>query len=191
MKYVLLILTIVGAMQCYSDIEIVRGETVADESSIKQLTLHCPPGHKVVGSGWSALDPTNAILDGMINYSQPSYDGSSWTFNASNHSSYSTQWKLNSSISCMEQEKLDSDYIITGETELNRAKVKQFKLNCPVGKKVVSAGWAALDGSGSIIEGQVGYSMPDFRGEGWTVNVENTSAYTSLWRLQLKVICLE
>lgn len=83
-----------------SGYEIVVGETVVDNTPMKQLRVDCPEGKKALGAGWSVLDPTDAILDGRVTYSEPAYDGSHWLANAQNKSSFAPEWKLRLRVVC-------------------------------------------------------------------------------------------
>ncbi len=77
-----------------SGYEVVVAESPLDNSPTKQLQAFCPDGKKVLSAGWSVLDSTSAILDGVATYSEPSYDGTHWMVNAKNNSTFSPDWKL-------------------------------------------------------------------------------------------------
>ena len=80
--------------------EIVAGETALDASVTKQLRVDCPEGKRMLGAGWSVLDSTSAILDGISTYSEPSYDGTHWLVNARKNSTFATDWKLRMRCVC-------------------------------------------------------------------------------------------
>ena len=77
-----------------SGYEVIVAESPLDNSVIKQLQAFCPEGKRVLSAGWSVLDSTSAILDGIATYSEPSYDGKHWMVNAKNTSAFSPKWKL-------------------------------------------------------------------------------------------------
>lgn len=83
-----------------SGYEVVVGETAVDNTPAKQLRVDCPAGKKALGAGWSVLDPTDAILDGRVTYSEPAYDGSHWLANAQNTSAFAPAWKLRLRVIC-------------------------------------------------------------------------------------------
>jgi len=80
--------------------EIVVGETALDASVTKQLRVDCPEGKRMLGAGWSVLDSTSAILDGISTYSEPSYDGTHWLVNARKNSTFAADWKLRMRCIC-------------------------------------------------------------------------------------------
>lgn len=80
--------------------EIVVGETVTDNTPVKQLRVDCPAGKVALGAGWSVLDPTDAILDGQVSYFEPAFDGSHWLTNAQNRSEFALEWKLRVRLIC-------------------------------------------------------------------------------------------
>jgi hypothetical protein len=85
-----------------SGYEVVVGETAVDSSADKQLQVDCPDSKKATGAGWSVLDSTGAILQGRATYFQPAFDGSHWLVNASNDSTFESNWKLRVRVICIE-----------------------------------------------------------------------------------------
>jgi len=85
-----------------SGYEVVVGETAVDSSADKQLQVDCPDSKKATGAGWSVLDSTGAILQGRATYFQPAFDGSHWLVNASNDSTFETNWKLRVRVICID-----------------------------------------------------------------------------------------
>ena len=83
-----------------TEYEVVVGETAVNPTARKQLQVDCPEGKKALGAGWSALDPTGAILDGRATYFQPAFDGSHWLVNAQNQSTFAPDWKLRVRVIC-------------------------------------------------------------------------------------------
>ena len=79
--------------------------------------------------------------------------------------------------------------VVVGETAVNNTAVKQLRVDCPVGKKALGAGWSVLDSTSAILEGQATYSEPAFDGSHWLVNAKNNSAFAPNWKLRLRVIC--
>ncbi len=74
--------------------EVVVAESPWNADVLKQVRANCPEGKRALGAGWSALDSTSAILDGIVTYSEPAYDGRHWLVNARNTSTFSPRWKL-------------------------------------------------------------------------------------------------
>ena len=70
--------------------------------SIKQVTAACPGQKVATSAGWAVLDPTSAILDGAALTSAASYDGRSWTTNATVNSSFAPRWKLRATALCVD-----------------------------------------------------------------------------------------
>jgi hypothetical protein len=172
--------------------QIITGETPANNSSSKSLSLSCPTDKKPVGAGWGTLDPTGAILPGQTTYSMPGYDGSTWQTNAICSASW-TDWKLKSSLICVDSESLPNYQIITADTDLSDLSLKQLSLLCPSGKKVTSAGWGVLDSTSVILPGSALYHLPKYNGSGWTINaIENvTWPWDELWKLRVRLICID
>lgn len=83
-----------------SGYEIVIGETAVDNTTEKQLQVDCPGSKKALGAGWSALDDTDAILDGTASYFEPAIDGTHWLVNAQNNSAFTSLWKLRMRVIC-------------------------------------------------------------------------------------------
>lgn len=83
--------------------QVVTQDTVVDTFPVKQLSVACPRGKRVLGAGFGVLDATSAILDGVALYSLPAYDGSSWLTNAQNYDvSFAPAFKLRVSTLCAE-----------------------------------------------------------------------------------------
>jgi len=74
--------------------EVVVVESPWNADILKQVRANCPEGKRALGAGWSALDSTSAILEGIVTYSEPAYDGRHWLVNARNTSTFSPRWKL-------------------------------------------------------------------------------------------------
>ncbi len=83
-----------------SGYEIVTGETAADSTAEKQLQVDCPDSKKALAAGWSALDGTDAILNGTASYFEPATDGTHWLVNAQNNSTFTSIWKLRVRVIC-------------------------------------------------------------------------------------------
>ncbi|GEM_PF-1608038 len=81
--------------------ELVSATTDLNKNTNKQLIVKCPAGKNVISAGWAALDSTDAIYDGVLNYSMPSYNGKEWMVNAS-IGTYATtpNWKLKVTCIC-------------------------------------------------------------------------------------------
>jgi hypothetical protein len=67
--------------------------------------------------------------------------------------------------------------------------MKQLIVPCPRGKKATGGGWAALDSTGAILEGQATTNQPAFDGSHWLVNVKNESSFSPQWKLKAWAIC--
>jgi hypothetical protein len=83
-------------------------ESPLDATVTKQVIVNCPGDKRVIGAGWSVEDSTNAILDGEVTYSQPSWDGKSWMVNAKNNSAFAPKWKLRVKVICADVCQQDS-----------------------------------------------------------------------------------
>ena len=88
------------ALAGFDGYEVITQETAVDSVPTKQLSVNCPVGKYALGAGWGAVDKTGIILDGNVLYGMPSYDGTSWTFNVENISSYEANWKLRVRVVC-------------------------------------------------------------------------------------------
>lgn len=87
-----------------------------------------------------------------------------------------------------EQGILSGQQIVTGETSVGTAATRQLSVACPVGTKALGAGFAALDGSGAILDGIATYSMPSWDGTSWLVNAKVTAGSPS-WKLKVSLTC--
>ena len=83
-----------------SGYEIVVGETAVGIQSMRQLEVKCPAGKKILGAGWSILDPANGILDGTVTRSEPAFDGTGWLVNAWYQNALAPEWKLRVRLVC-------------------------------------------------------------------------------------------
>lgn len=81
--------------------------------------------------------------------------------------------------------------VVTQETAVDTSPDKQLIIDCPAGKYAVGAGWAAVDKTGSFLDGQVLASLPSWDGSGWTFNVRNMSYYQPAWKLRARIICAD
>jgi hypothetical protein len=79
--------------------------------------------------------------------------------------------------------------IVTDETALDSVAVKQLIVHCPKGKKAMGAGWAVLDKTDAILDGQALTNQPAYDGSHWLVNAKNESAFASEWKLKVWVTC--
>ncbi len=80
--------------------------------------------------------------------------------------------------------------VVLRESALDTSAIKQVIANCPAGKRAVGAGWAVVNNSNAILDGQAVYSMPSFDGAGWMVNARKLTTGAGAWRLQVRVICV-
>jgi hypothetical protein len=107
-KYISIVLATFTAMMLFPPLasagfdgyEVVTEETSVDSTPTKQLIVNCPVGKYALGAGWAAVDKHDTNLDGQVLYALPAYDGSGWTFNVENISSYEANWKLRVSVTC-------------------------------------------------------------------------------------------
>lgn len=80
--------------------EIVIEESALTADATKQIKVNCSKKKRAMGSGWAALDATDAILAGVATTDQPAFDGSGWLVNAKNNSSFAKEWKLKVWVTC-------------------------------------------------------------------------------------------
>jgi hypothetical protein len=81
--------------------DVVLKESALTTSVTKQVSAACPLGKKALGAGWGVVDSTNAIVDGMATYFEPTFDGAGWLVNARNNStSFAPIWKLQLRVIC-------------------------------------------------------------------------------------------
>ena len=78
---------------------------------------------------------------------------------------------------------------MVGESVLDGAQSKQLQVDCPAGKKALGAGWAVLDSTDAILEGQATYSEPAFDGSHWLTNARNLSGFAPQWKLRVRLVC--
>jgi hypothetical protein len=79
--------------------------------------------------------------------------------------------------------------IVSDETALDAVAVKQLIVHCPKGKKAMGAGWAVLDETDAILDGQALTNQPAYDGSHWLVNAKNESAFADKWKLKVWVTC--
>ncbi|GJL92459.1 hypothetical protein [Hyphococcus sp.] len=84
---------------------------------------------------------------------------------------------------------VDGYEIVTGETALDATPVKQLIVTCPKTKKALGAGWAVLDKTDAILDGQALTNQPAYDGSHWLVNAKNESAFAKEWKLKVWVTC--
>jgi hypothetical protein len=79
--------------------------------------------------------------------------------------------------------------IVAQETAVDASVSKQLIVNCPKEKRVTGGGWAALDETDAILEGQATTSQPAYDGTHWMVNAKNQSSFAPKWKLKVWAIC--
>jgi hypothetical protein len=79
--------------------------------------------------------------------------------------------------------------IVAQESAYDATVSKQLIVNCPKDKKVTGGGWAALDKTDAILEGQATTSQPAYDGSHWMVNAKNQSSFSPKWKLKVWAIC--
>ena len=75
------------------------------------------------------------------------------------------------------------------ETAVDSQAWKQLEASCPADKKALGAGWAVLDPTGAILDGEATYFEPAFDGSSWIVNARNRSTFAPDWKLRVRLIC--
>lgn len=174
--------------QSLTGYRIVTGETRVTPLATKQLSVACPQGTKALGAGWGVLDTTGAILDGVASYFEPSFDGSSWLVNARSTSAFAASWKLRVQVVCGSA-ALAGYEVVSSETAVTATGVKQLAPACPNGKRSLGAGWAALDATSAILDGEALYVAPGFDGRSWIINARSNAA-SSGWKLHSRLVCV-
>jgi hypothetical protein len=169
--------------------EVAVQESAVGSEAAKQLQLSCPAGKKALGSGWSVLDPTGAILEGRATYLEPSYDASGWTVNAQKVSTFSATWKLRVREICGSATSAAGYEVVVQESAVGSESTKQLQASCPAGKKALGAGWSVLDATGAILEGRATYFEPAYDASGWMVNAQKVSTYAPTWKLRVRMMC--
>jgi hypothetical protein len=169
--------------------EVVVGESAVGSETLKQIQVGCPAGKTGLGAGWSALDPTSAILEGRASYFEPAYDASSWLVNGQKISSYAATWKLRVREVCGQPTSSTGYEVVVQETSVGSESGKQLQARCPAGKQALGAGWSVLDATGAILDGRATYFEPAYDASGWMVNAQKLSSFASTWKLRLRLVC--
>jgi hypothetical protein len=81
--------------------------------------------------------------------------------------------------------------VVVGQTALDATVSKQLRVDCPAGRRALGAGWAVVDSTGAILEGQATYFEPAPDGSHWLTNARNLSGFARNWRLRVRVICAD
>jgi hypothetical protein len=84
---------------------------------------------------------------------------------------------------------LASYQLVTAETAVTPATIKQLSVACPAGTRALGAGWSALDATSAILAGIASHFAPSFDGASWLVNAHNTSGFQPRWKLRVTVVC--
>ena len=79
--------------------------------------------------------------------------------------------------------------VVVQESPVGSEATKQLKVSCPAGRMALAGGWAVLDGTGAILDGNATYSEPTWDAGAWQVNAQNVSAYSATWKLRVRAIC--
>jgi hypothetical protein len=180
---------IASPLQSLPGYSVVSAETPLSTLAMKQLSVACPAGTKVLGAGFGVLDSTSAILDGVATYSAPSWNGASWLTNARKLSGFTNEWKLRVSIVCA-NDTLAGYEVRVAETPTDPNAVKQLISHCPRGKVATSAGFGVLDDTSAILDGEALYSLPHYDGKGWLTNARKNSVFSPSWKLRTRMICV-
>jgi len=174
--------------QAITGYQVVTVETAVSTVAPKQLSVACPAGTRAFGAGWGVLDATGGILDGTASYFEPSFDGASWLVNANNTSSFASTWKLQVRVVCGSA-ALAGYQVMASETAVSTAAVQQLAPACPAGTLSLGAGWAVLDATGGILDGEALHFAPSFDGASWLINARNRSSFAPSWKLRSRLIC--
>lgn len=172
--------------------QVVSAETTLDSAVSKFVEVTCPAGTKALGAGWAALDSTNAIHNSFnASYFEPAYNGVSWAaFAKLTSGAAPTTWKLRVSVLCSTTTALTGYEVRAAETAVTAVATKDLDNQCPSGKRAVGAGWAALDSTSAILEGNVTYFEPGFNGANWLTRVRNLASFSPSWKLRTRLICV-
>jgi hypothetical protein len=79
--------------------------------------------------------------------------------------------------------------VILTESPLASTTFRQVQSVCPTGKKALGAGWGVVDSTNAILDGTATYFEPAYDGSGWLTNARKNSTFTSMWKLQVRMIC--
>lgn len=179
------------AAQALTGYLVVSAETSVTTATSKIQSVGCPVGTKALGAGWAALDSTNAIYNNFIaTYSEPNFDGASWTTRAKILSAGAPSWKLRISVLCGAASALTGYEVHSAETAVSTVTVQHLDHACPTGKRAVGAGWSVLDATSAILEGAASYFEASFDGASWSVRAKKLSTFTASWKLRSRVVCV-
>lgn len=116
-------------------------QTVSFGAGTATQTLACPAGYAAVDPGWNFTSGT-----GLVTTSEPSGDGSKWTFSVS----ATAPGSVKLSIRCLKLTTSDGDALstreITQQVTVPAGQVVTAQVSCPVGYKGVTASYTLPPG---------------------------------------------
>jgi hypothetical protein len=167
-------------------------ETATDSNAFKQLASNCPRGKVATAAGFGVLDSTSAILDGEATYALARYDGRGWLTNARKNSAFEPNWKLRTRMICVTSSALPGYQVMTGDSAFDTFPVKQVRVPCPRGKRVLGEGFGVLDETDAILDGAQLYSLPSYSGSSWLSNALNyDTSFAPAFKLRVRTLCVD
>lgn len=84
---------------------------------------------------------------------------------------------------------ISSYEVVNVSSALNNTYTKQVVVASPIGKKILSCGWANLDATDAIKLGTLNTSQPNYNGTSWIINTTAIGGTTATWKLKVSCIC--
>jgi hypothetical protein len=166
-------------------IQFVQGHSTADQSPSKQVEVTCPTGAQALGASWTVSDSTAALLNGLNSYFLPSFDGRSWLAMGDVRAAGPT-WRLNLTVACG---SVAGYSVVTSTSATDTSARKSINVECPSGAQALGAGWAVLDPTGAIVDGEALLFQMNAAGTSWQVAASNRSTFAPSWKLRETVLC--
>jgi len=166
-------------------IEFVTGHSMSDPFSSKQVNVSCPTGTQALGATWSLSEPNSTLVGGRASYFLPSFDGRSWLVNGDLGLSGPT-WQLDVTVACG---SVAGYRVVTSTSPTDATARKSINVDCPTGTQALGAGWAVLDPTNGILDGDALQFQMSPTGTGWQIAASNRSTVAATWKLQGTVLC--
>lgn len=169
---------------------IISTQTAPASTLTQQNTVPYPVGKRTLSGGFILFDSTRRqITAGEATYFMPSWDGTSWLVNAS-VASAKPSWSLQLYAVCADPAPIGHE-LVTRESALDKLAWKQVVTTCPGRKAMTGAGWGVVDSTYAILQGRSTQHDAAYNGARWLTNASNGSAFSPIWRLQQRAICVD
>jgi len=170
--------------------QIVQASSVTDSATYKSVTVNCPAGKRVVGTGYHLLGAQgDVVLDDLIPGTTSVTVGA-----GEDQDSTSATWKINALAVCANP--LPGHEIVTVTSAFAPGTGRNAIATCPTGKRVVGTGAALSQGFGHISIGNLitdqqsvyAYAIDDQDGfsGGWSITAYAVCADATLPGLEFK-----